>query len=97
MDLKTYISAGGRGTATRLAEALGISPSYLSQMTGGTSPISPERCVAIERATAGSVTRKELRPDDWHLIWPELIDAVDRMKASDDAQPLAGTSDDPKE
>lgn len=31
-------------------------------------------CVAIERATNGQVTRKDLRPDDWRLIWPELVD-----------------------
>ncbi len=26
----------------------------------------------IERATNGAVTRRDLRPDDWHEIWPEL-------------------------
>jgi len=31
-------------------------------------------CTAIEQATKGQVTRKDLRPTDWHLIWPELID-----------------------
>jgi DNA-binding transcriptional regulator YdaS (Cro superfamily) len=31
-----------------------------------------ERCVPIERATNGAVTRKDLRPDDWQEIWPEL-------------------------
>lgn len=34
---------------------------------------SPVNCVAIERATDAIVTRKDLRPDDWHLIWPELV------------------------
>lgn len=33
---------------------------------------SPAYCVAIERATGGAVTRRDLRPDDFHLIWPEL-------------------------
>lgn len=37
----------------------------------GATPI--ERCAAIERATSGQVTRRDLRPDDWHLIWPELV------------------------
>lgn len=27
----------------------------------------------IERATDGAVRRWELRPDDWHRIWPELL------------------------
>ncbi|WP_080405934.1 YdaS family helix-turn-helix protein [Burkholderia ubonensis] len=29
-------------------------------------------CVAIERASQGVVNRRDLRPKDWHLIWPEL-------------------------
>ena len=71
MNLKSYIAQGERGIAAALAAALGISPSYLSQMAGGSS-ISPERCVAIEQATNGAVARKDLRPDDWEKIWPEL-------------------------
>jgi DNA-binding transcriptional regulator YdaS (Cro superfamily) len=91
MDLKTYIATAPRGTAAKLAAALGISPSYLSQLSSGVSPISPERCVAIERETGRAVTRKDMRPSDWHLIWPELIDATDVMNASDDTQPPVGT------
>jgi DNA-binding transcriptional regulator YdaS (Cro superfamily) len=33
-----------------------------------------EHCVAVEKATKGKVTRKDLRPDDWKSIWPELAD-----------------------
>ncbi|WP_186121079.1 transcriptional regulator [Burkholderia gladioli] len=33
---------------------------------------SPENCVGLERATGGRIDRRALRPDDWHLIWPEL-------------------------
>lgn len=29
-------------------------------------------CVAIEQQTGGKVTRKDMRPDDWLLLWPEL-------------------------
>ncbi|WP_269449076.1 transcriptional regulator [Massilia endophytica] len=76
MNLKTYI-ASERGRASTLAAALGVSPSYLSQMASGKTPISPERCVAIWHFTCGVVTRQELRPDDWMRIWPEL-DTTDR-------------------
>jgi DNA-binding transcriptional regulator YdaS (Cro superfamily) len=72
MDLKTYISKGQRGTGTKLAEALGVSPSYLSQLAHPTANVSPERCVEIEKATGGAVTRRDLRPSDWQRIWPEL-------------------------
>lgn len=71
MNLKQYIQSA-RGAASGLAEKLGVSPSYLSQMAAGTSPISTERCVLIEEATAGAVMRWDLRPDDWHANWPEL-------------------------
>ena len=45
----------------------------VSQWASGTKPVPIERCPAIERATSGAVTRRDLRPDDWHCIWPELI------------------------
>ncbi len=71
MDLKSYISSG-YGKAKELASEIGVHPSFLSQMVGGDRSISPERCVLIERATNGAVTRKDLRPNDWADIWPEL-------------------------
>lgn len=36
---------------------------------------NPATCVLIEKNSAGAVRRWDLRPDDWHLIWPELITA----------------------
>ncbi|MGT2474577.1 YdaS family helix-turn-helix protein [Paraburkholderia terrae] len=75
MDLKTYISKSERGTAKRIADHIDVSSSYLSQMAAGTSPISPQRCVAIELFTNGSVTRRDLRPRDWRFIWPEFAES----------------------
>jgi len=72
MNLRSYLASQNRGEASKLAARLGISISYLSQMSTGKSAISASRCVEIERETNGLVTRQELRPDDWHLIWPEL-------------------------
>lgn len=72
MELQAYIRES-RGNATQLAEALAIDLSFLSQMATGHRPISAERCVLIEKSTGGSVRRWDLRPDDWHRIWPELI------------------------
>jgi len=60
-----------RGNFKKLAEELGISLSHLSQYAAG-AMASPERCVDIERATNGLVSRQDLRPKDWHRIWPEL-------------------------
>lgn len=74
MDLKTYLSGLPRGGSTALAKKLGISVSYLSQLSAKKSPLSPQRCVAIEKATCGAVTRQSLRKD-WVEIWPELNNA----------------------
>jgi len=76
MNLRTYLSNGERGVAARVARHLRVSPSYLSQMAAGTSPISPRRCVSIEQVTRGLVRRQDLRPHDWPYIWPELQDTV---------------------
>ncbi|TKI02412.1 transcriptional regulator [Martelella alba] len=72
MELKKYIDSLGRGEAKKLATVLGVSSSFLSQMASGRCAISPARCVEIENATNGVVGRKDLRPEDWAKIWPEL-------------------------
>jgi DNA-binding transcriptional regulator YdaS (Cro superfamily) len=72
MDLDTYLST--IETAVSLASRLGVTPGFVSQWRTGVRPVPITHCVAIEKATQGMVTRKDLRPDDWHLIWPELSD-----------------------
>ena len=72
MNLKDYVSKSNRGHAKELAKSLGVSKSFLSQMVSGVAAISPERCVQIESLTNGIVTRKDLKPNNWEEIWPEL-------------------------
>lgn len=62
----------GRGSGARLARAIGVQPQLMWQWTAGVRPVPIERCVPIERATDGAVTRRDLRPDDWQEIWPEI-------------------------
>lgn len=55
--------------------AIGVASSLPSMWKRrGQIPIA--NCTAIEKATNGAVTRRDLRPDDWHLIWPELAQAA---------------------
>ena len=54
---------------------VGVHPVMVSQWSSGLKPVPVERCTDIERATSGAVTRRDLRPDDWHRIWPELVTA----------------------
>lgn len=72
--LRTYLDDLPRGGIAELATKLGISNVYLLQLAArqdGRKP-SPELCVQIEQVTDGKVGRRELRPDDWRAIWPEL-------------------------
>jgi len=61
------------GTST-LARILGRSSSEVSQWISGHRPIPITYAAAIERATNGLVTRRDLRPNDWWAIWPELAE-----------------------
>jgi DNA-binding transcriptional regulator YdaS (Cro superfamily) len=79
MKLSEYIKAQ-RGNGAALAKKLNISPSIVSQIANNSEGTSPARGVAIEMATAGAVTRKDLRPD-WKQIWPELAHPCCKAKA----------------
>jgi DNA-binding transcriptional regulator YdaS (Cro superfamily) len=71
MNLKEWTQQS-RGRQAALAAHLGVpAPNVCSWVSGQKSP-SIKAAVAIELFTQGQVTRQELFPDDWHLIWPEL-------------------------
>lgn len=71
MNLSEYLSVE---TGVALAARLNVPPALLSQWRTGARSVPIERCADIERATSGAVTRRDLRPNDWHRIWPELAD-----------------------
>lgn len=67
------------GSQAELARLIGMSPSMVNQMVKGNRPVPVEYCVAIEKATKGAVTRRELC-DDWQRIWP-LKDSTAKEKS----------------
>lgn len=76
MTLDDYLSSEGSLTMAQLRERIGVrSDAQVRQWQKGYADRrpGPEYCVAIEQATGGVVRRWDLRPDDWHRIWPELI------------------------
>lgn len=82
MTLFEFISHSKRGSGIALAKALQVSQPTVSDWCTGKKRVPVERCAAIERATNGAVTRKDLRPDDWHEIWPELAAATPTERAA---------------
>lgn len=59
------------GSQQALAVALGVTKAAVWQWKKQVPVIY---CLRIERLTAGKVSRKDLRPNDWHLIWPDLTE-----------------------
>jgi len=66
MKLSDYLKTT---TQTEFAKRLGVTQGMVHQWAHGIRPISPQRCITIERATNGAVTCEELRPDfDWQYL-----------------------------
>lgn len=63
------------GGQAPLAVVIGVKQQNVWNWLNRSGAVPPEHCASIERATDCTVTRRDLRPDDWHRIWPELVDA----------------------
>lgn len=60
------------GGPTKVAALLGVSPQAVCFWRDGKRQFPVEHCAALDGMT--SVRRWDLRPNDWHRIWPELVD-----------------------
>ena len=63
-------AADKMGGLAKLAAAMGESVQTVSNWRERGVPV--HKCAQFERVTDGEVSRRELRPDDWATIWPEL-------------------------
>lgn len=82
MTLNEYLKRPGAMTVSELRVAIGVnSDAQIRQWQHGYAGRvpSPENCVAIEKATGGAVGRRDLRPNDWRRIWPELAEVSKRV------------------
>lgn len=89
MTLSEYLALPSALSVQALRAAIGArSDAQIRQWQHGYSNRRPGAayCSAIEAATAGAVTRRDLRPNDWHLIWPELAQQASAAAAQPDAQ-----------
>ena len=99
MNLDQYLSSDGAPSVAQLRErmqSLGYTVKSDAQIRqwrhgyAGRRP-DPENCVGLDLASDGAVTRRDLRPDDWQLIWPELApkQAVAKRSSREGAAPPA--------
>ena len=61
------------GSQKALGMALGVTKAAVWQWMTCGRRVPVEHCPRIETLTKGAVTRRDLRPDDWQEIWPELV------------------------
>ena len=71
MDIREFLSV--RGAQAALSRATGLSKAFVYQIATGKKDLPIAYAATVEKVTDGAVTRKSLRPDDWHTIWPELV------------------------
>ena len=90
MNLHEYLASDGALSVAQLRERIGAkSDAQVRQWQhgyGDRQP-NPEYAMAIEQATGGKVRVWDLRPNDWHRIWPMLI-------AADGAPPVPTAAND---
>lgn len=63
MTLKEYFADKPRGSKALMAQALGVSRTWMALMVSGHRVPSPGLALEIERLTGGAVRRVDLRPD----------------------------------
>jgi predicted regulator of amino acid metabolism with ACT domain len=56
-----------------IAAALGVDEQYVYQLTKGIKTAKPALARRFHEIDP-TARLQDLRPDDWHQIWPELVD-----------------------
>lgn len=73
MDLSTHLRPLTDLERAYLAVEAQTTVNHLRNVAFSGKSCGPKLAVLLERATGGAVRRWDLRPADWHLIWPELV------------------------
>lgn len=83
MKLTDYLKQIDRAARDAFAVSCKTSLGHLRNVAYGCRRCGPELAALVELHSQGQVTRRELCPDNWRLVWPELakIDAALRHPA----------------
>ena len=76
MKLSDYLKRFSQEQRADFALSVGTTLGHLNNVSYLQRTASAALTRSIAAGTGGLVREWELRPDDWHLIWPELIGAV---------------------
>ncbi|MEY4713314.1 MAG: hypothetical protein RIS88_2764 [Pseudomonadota bacterium] len=81
MDLANYLRDVPVRERDVFAAACGTTHNHIRNVAFSGKPCGIELAVRIEQETKGAVRRQDLRPNDWHRIWPELVGRKGAPKA----------------
>jgi len=85
-ELKTYLAELDEAERTALALKCGFSLGHIKNVSYGCKPCDHKLAAALEKNTNGRVTRKGLCPNDWDMVWLELVTAdTDKKTATAEA------------
>lgn len=73
MNLASFIRPLSEPERLAFAARAGTTWNQVRNMAWSGKACGPRLAAQIEAATNGAVRRWELRPDDWFVIWPELV------------------------
>ena len=76
MKLTDYIKQLDSQTRDAFAAFCEVSPGHLRNVAYGYRRCTPELAALVELHSQGQVTRRELCPDNWQRVWPELVSQV---------------------
>lgn len=71
-QLRCYLNALSLRDQESYAVRCKTSLSYLRKAISCNQSLGTALCVLLESESNGAVSRKELHPDDWEKLWPEL-------------------------
>ena len=79
-----------------IAGELGVSEQYLYQILRGDGVASPALARRLN-SLDGRLELKELRPDDWAIIWPELAESEEKQPGTSANQAQCAINSEAKE
>lgn len=75
MNLSAYLKPLSEPERLAFAMRCGTTWNHMRNVAYSGKPCGVLLAVNVERETGAQVRRWEMRPLDWHLIWPELVGA----------------------
>jgi len=72
-SLRTFLNSLDSESQAAFAASCGTTIGYLRKAISTGQILSAGVCAQIELQTSRAVRRWDLRPQDWHRIWTELV------------------------